>query len=128
MILIVDDYIFLAGGIIAAVWGLAHLLPTRALRKIFGGDKNKPRPTISWVAEGLALILISAVVCLTVTTAGTENDATRTVTWSAAAALFTFAILNLITGVRASRASLKLSALIDGVAGALFLIGCILNF
>ncbi len=126
MILIVDDYLFLAGGLIAAAWGLTHFFPLRAFKNM-SGDAKKPRRPASWAAEGLSLILIGALVCLTVAVAGTENDGTRAVTWSAAAAMFAFTIVNLVTGVRTSRAPLKLSAVIDGIAGALFLIGSILN-
>ena len=46
MILIVDDYLFLAGGFIAVLWGLAHLLPIRAITRMSGGDENKPRPAL----------------------------------------------------------------------------------
>ena len=129
MILIVDDYLFLTGGIIAALWGLAHLFPTRNIIKMFGNisEENKRILAMSWIVEGVALIFIGAVVCLTVAIAGTENDATRVVTWSAAAAMLTLASINLIAGFRVSRASLKLSALIDGLAGTLFLIGSIIN-
>jgi len=127
MILIVDDYLFLAGGFIAVLWGLAHLLPIRAITRMSGGDENKPRPAASWFAEGLALILIGAVVLLTVATAGTENDATRAVTWSAAAAMFAFTAVNLFTGIGPSRASSKFSAIVDGLAGTLFLIGSFIN-
>jgi len=127
LILIVDDSLFLAGGLIAAAWGLAHLLPARALKKVSGGDAKSPRPAISWVAEGFALIFIGAIVLLSVALAGTENDATRAVTWSAAAAMFAFATVNLFIGARASRAVPKLSALTEGLAGTLFLIGSFIN-
>ena len=127
MILIVDDYLFLAGGLIAVLWGLAHLLPIRAITKMSGSDENKPRPAAYWFAEGLALIIIGAAVVLTVALAGTENDATRAVTWSAAAAVFAFAAINLFTGVRPSRTSSKLSAIVDGLVGTLFLIGSFIN-
>jgi hypothetical protein len=126
MILIVDDYLFLAGGLIAAAWGLAHLLPIRAFKDKFG-DAKKPRLPASWAAEGLSLILIGGMVCFAVAVTGTENNGTRAVTWSAAATMFVFAIVNLFTGVRTSRAPLKLSAVIDGMAGALLLMGSIVN-
>jgi hypothetical protein len=129
MILIIDDYLFLAGGLIAAAWGIAHLIPTSRIIKMFGdtSEDNKRVLAMSWIAEGVALIFIGAVVCLTVAIAGTENDATRVVTWCAAAAMFAFVAVNLFTGFRTSIIPIKACALIDGLAGALFLIGSIIN-
>jgi hypothetical protein len=138
MILIIDDYLFLAGGLIAAVWGIAHLIPIPRIIKMFGdiSGENKRVLAMSWIAEGVALIFIGAVVCLTVAIAGTENDATRVVTWSAAAAMFCFVGVNLFTGLglkarpegfRTSIIPIKACVFVDGLAGALFLIGSIIN-
>lgn len=129
MILIVDDYLFLAGGLIAAAWGIAHLIPTRAILKMFGdiSEENRRVLTMSWIAEGVFLIFIGAIVCLTVAIAGTENDATRAVTWSAAVAMFTFVIVNLFSGFKTSIIPIKACVFVDGIAGLLFLIGSIIN-
>jgi hypothetical protein len=129
MILIVDDYLFLAGGLIAASWGIAHLIPTRAIVKMFGdiSGENKRILAMSWIAEGVALIFIGAVVCLAVAIGGTENDATRVITWSAAAAMFTFVVVNLFTGFRTSIIPIKACVFVDGLAGLLFIIGSIIN-
>ena len=129
MILIVDDYLFLAGGLIAIAWGIAHFIPTPAIVRMFGNisEDNKRVLTMSWIAEGIALVFIGAVVCLTVGIAGTENDATRVVTWSAAVAMFTFVIVNLFTGFKTSIIPIKACVFVDGLAGLLFLIGSIIN-
>jgi hypothetical protein len=129
LILIIDDYLFLAGGLIAAAWGIAHLIPTRAIVKMFGtiSEENRRVLAMSWIAEGVALIVIGVVVCLTVAVAGTENGATRVVTWSAAFAMFTFVIVTLFTGFKTSIIPIKACAFVDGVAGLLFLIGSIIN-
>jgi len=129
MITIIDDYLFLAGGLITAAWGIAHLIPTGNIIRIFGdiSEENKRILAMSWIAEGVALIFIGAVVLLTVAIAGTENDATRVVTWCAAAAMFALLGVNLFTGFRTSVIPIKLCVLIDGLAGVLFLIGSIIN-
>lgn len=129
MILIIDDYLFLAGGLITVAWGIAHLIPTSAIVKMFGNisDDNKRILTMSWIAEGVALIFIGAVVCLTVGIAGTENDATRIVTWAAAAAMFTFVGVNLFTGFKTSIIPIKACIFVDGLAGILFFIGSVIN-
>jgi hypothetical protein len=125
LILIIDDYLFLAGGLIAAAWGVAHLILIEAIVKF---SKNTRRGwTTSWLAEGVALIFIGVIVCLTVALAGTENDGVRAVTWSAALAMFTFIIVNLFTGFRTSFFPLKAGAFVNGVAGLLFLTGSIIN-
>jgi len=129
LILIIDDYLFLAGGFIATLWGIAHLIPTRAIVKMFGNisEENKHVLTMSWIAEGIALVFIGAVVCLTVAVAGTENDATRVVTWSASVAMFAFVVVNFFTGFRTSIVPIKVCIFVDGLAGALFLTGSIIN-
>ena len=129
MILIVDDYLFLAGGLISIVWGVAHLIPTLAIIKMFGAisEENKRVLAMSWIAEGISLIFIGAIVCLTVGIAGTENDATRVVTWSASAAMFSFVVVNLFTGFKTSIAPIKACVFVDGLAGLVFLIGSIIN-
>ena len=129
MILIVDDYLFLIGGLISIVWGIAHLVPTRTIVEMFGAisEENKRVIAMSWIAEGISLIFIGVVVCLTVAIAGTENDGTRVVTWCAAGAMFSFVVVNLFTGFKSSIAPIKACVFVDGVAGVLFLVGSIIN-
>jgi hypothetical protein len=129
MILIVDDYLFLIGGLVTVIWGIAHLIPTRAIVKMFGdiSDDNKRILTMSWIVESIALIFIGSMVVLTVAIAGTENEAIRILTWSAAAAMFTFVGLNLFTGFKTSIMPIKACVFVDGLAGILFLTGSIIN-
>jgi hypothetical protein len=114
MILIVDDYLFLAGGLIALLWGVAHLF------------LGKPAAR-AWLAEGIGLVLIGGLVISVVAAAGTENDGVRIMTWLAGAAMFGLAAIDFIRGRRGSLAPFKAGAVINAVSGALFIIGSIIN-
>jgi hypothetical protein len=115
LILIIDDYLFLAGGLIAVAWGMAHFF----LR----------RPAVSrfWTVEGLALAIAGAAVIFTVAQYGTENTGVRVVTWLAASVTLALGVFNLMNGLKTGTLQARLGGVLGLVSGALLVAGSIIN-
>ena len=54
------------GAAIVVVWGIAHIVPTKAVVRNFGpiSQDNRRTVTMEWVAEGLALIFIGLIILI----------------------------------------------------------------
>ena len=54
------------GAAILVLWGVAHIIPTRNVVAGFGAlsEDNRINITMEWVAEGLALAFVGALVAL----------------------------------------------------------------
>src|SRR5271157_5625992 len=94
--------LLIAGGILTAAWGIAHMFPTLAVARNFGNisPDNFLIITMEWVTEGLALILLGL---LTVTTTIIENKGigvAKAVYVLVFIMLIAMSILSLFTGFR----------------------------
>lgn len=113
------------GAGVAALWGIAHLIPTGAVVRGFGdiSADNRQLITMEWIAEGVSLIFIGAVVLLAAAFGGPENAATRAVVWTASAASLAIAAVALFTGAKTSIVPVKLCPVVMAVCAALFAAG-----
>lgn len=92
----------LAAAVLTAGWGVAHLLPTRAVVRGFGdiGTENRRVITMEWIFEGATLIF-AGMLTVAVSLAGGDASATVTVAYVATAALLiVMAVISLITAGR----------------------------
>lgn len=116
------------GSIIIILWGIAHLIPTKAIVKGFGNisEDNKKIITMESIAEGLTLCFIGILVVL-VTISGNPNSLTAHIVYlSCAAMLFIMAILTTLTGARTSILPYKICPVVKTIVAILFLLGSIL--
>lgn len=108
-----------------AAWGLAHLVPTRMVVAGFGplSRDNRLVITMEWVAEGLALVFLGALVAL-VTLLGSASDPVPVgVYWASAAMLLALAGLTASTGARGSVVFFKVCPLVKSTAALLLVTG-----
>ena len=116
--------VYAAAGVVAA-WGVSHLVPTRAVVAGFGRISldNRRVLTMEWVAEGLALVFVGALVAAVTLSVGADDRAAVLVYRLAAALLGAIAILTTFTGARTPVGWFKACPLVLASAVALLLVG-----
>lgn len=117
------------GSAIIILWGIAHILPTKSIVAGFGtlSMDNTRILTMEWVAEGLTLIFLGALVLLTTLIIGTENPTANLVFLSAAGMLFVMAIWSAFTGARTSVLPMKACPFIKSIVAMLFILAVVLQ-
>lgn len=119
--------VYAAAGVIA-FWGVSHLVPTRSVVAGFGRISLVSRRvlTMEWVAEGLALVFVGALVAAVTLSVGADDRAAVLVYRLAASLLAAIAILATFTGARMPVAWFKVCPLVLTSAVALLLVGSVL--
>jgi hypothetical protein len=113
-----------AGAAIAAFWGIAHLVATRAVVRGFGeiSSSNRHVLTMEWILEGVSLVWIGALVA-GVTSIDMLNAVSRAVYLLSAAGLLAFAIVSLFTGFKVKFLPFRLCPFLFIAAAILILVG-----
>ena len=98
------------GSIITIGWGIAHIIPAKAVAKGFGAisEENKKIIIMEWVAEGLTLCFIGVLVLLTNILGGMTNELSRVVFRISAGMLVVMAVWTALTGARTSNIPTKI--------------------
>lgn len=120
-----NNVLLALGAATAAVWGIAHLFPTKSVVENFGeiSDDNRHIITMEWINEGLTLIFIGVVVIITAFV-GDDNCALAAAINSAASAmLIVMAGLSVFTGFKVNFLPFKLCPVIFTVSALLILLG-----
>lgn len=110
------------GGALPIVWGIAHLVPTRAVVAGFGdiSDDNRRIITMEWITEGAMLVVLGAIVVLTTALDGASPVA-RGADIVSAAGLLGLAVVSLGTGFRVKLLPFKLCPAVFATSAALIL-------
>jgi hypothetical protein len=113
-----------AGAAIAAFWGIAHLIATRAVVRGFGeiSSSNRRVLTMGWILEGVSLVWIGAVVA-GVTSIDMLNAVSRAVYLLSAVGLLAFAIVSLFTGFKVKFLPFRLCPFLFAGAAILIVVG-----
>ena len=127
-ILMIADILLYAGGGVITLWGIAHIVPTRAIVTGFGSisDDNKRIITMEWIAEGLTLVFIGVLVLLITILNGSQTPVSLNVFRISAAMLLAMAVLSLFTGARTSIIPVKICPIVKTGVAILFLLGSLL--
>lgn len=114
-----------SGSILIIVWGVGHLLPTKAVVKGFGpiSTDNKRIIAMEWVAEGLTLCFIGILVMLVTLLGESGNLVSIYVYRSSAIMLILMAALTFMTGARTSIIPIKICPVVKTFTALLFFIG-----
>ena len=123
----IDVVLLHVGGGLTALWGIAHLFPTKSVVAGFGeiSADNRRIITMEWIVEGVALVFMGALVC-TVTVVDGSSAAAGAVYILTVLGLLALAIVSLFTGFGVSFLPFKLCPFIFGLSAALVLIGGVL--
>ncbi len=124
----IDHVLLFIGAAVVALWGIAHLFPTKGVVRDFGdiSRDNKRIITMEWVVEGISLAFIGFLVILVTIVAGADNEVSGLVYWSAAGVLVIMAVWHSLTGAKTKAIPMKLCPFIFGSCAILFILGSLL--
>ena len=123
-----DTMLFYIGAGILFVWGVAHIIPTRNVVAGFGplSEDNRINITMEWVAEGLALAFVGALVTLLTAVGGADDPVGGIVVWAVVAFCILMGGWTFIIGRRSSILPIRLCPLVLAVAAGLLVLGNLL--
>jgi len=112
------------GAALTALWGTAHLFPTRSVVKGFGtiSVDNQHIITMEWIIEGVSLIFIGALVA-SVTFIDPISTVSKAVFLLSATGLVVLASVSLFTGFKVNFLPYKLCPFIFTASALLILVG-----
>jgi hypothetical protein len=119
-----NEVFLYAASVLTALWGIAHLMPTKSVVRGFGelSPDNEHIITMEWILEGVALILIGVLVA-TVTAVDSTSTVSRSVYVISATGLLVFAVVSFFTGFRVKFLPFRLCPFIFTASSALILFG-----
>lgn len=123
----IDLILLYVGAAFTALWGIAHLLPTKSVVKGFGDISidNQRIITMEWIVEGVSLIFIGTLLT-TVTLIDSENPVSRAVYLISSIGLLVLAIVSLFTGFKVNFFPFKLCPFIFTASALLIVFGGLL--
>lgn len=124
MINIVDDILLIIGAIIIFLWGVAHIIPIESIVRSFGDISSDNRKIIimEWIAEGLTLCFIGALVLLVTIFIGTGDPVVKIIFCACAGMLIAMAVLTSLTGARTTIVPIKICPVVKLIVAILFIV------
>ena len=121
----INDVLLYIGSGIIILWGLAHIIQTKAIVDGFGAisEDNRRIITMELIAEGLTLIFLGVLVILVTSLAGSESYTADIVYLTCAVMLIIMALLTQMTGARVSTIWYKICPYVKTIVAILFLLG-----
>jgi hypothetical protein len=115
------------GGALTALWGTAHLFPTKSVVAGFGEISADNRHIISmeWIIEGVALIFIGILVAV-VTIIDATSPVSAAVYGLSVIVLLALAMISVLTGYKVNFLPFKLCPFIFTGSAVLILLGWML--
>lgn len=123
-----SEVLLYAGSAALAVWGVAHLIPTREVVRGFGeisADSTRII-TMEWTAEGLTHLFVALLVVLVTALAGPDSSASVVVYRASAGLLIVIGLLTLFTGARVPVIWFKLCPVVMATVATLFVVASFL--
>jgi hypothetical protein len=120
-----NEALIYTGAAIIILWGMAHIIPTKAIVKGFGdisGD-NKKILAMEVIAEGITLLFLGILPILVTKLGDLESTIAKVVYLSDSAMLVVMAILTLATGARTPTIWYKICPVVKTVVAILFFLG-----
>jgi hypothetical protein len=111
--------------LVVSVWGLAHLVPTRAVVASFGAISldNRRVLAMEWIAEAVAMLFVGVLVAAVTLLDPGSGAVAQLVYRMSAAALAAIGVLTAVTGARTSVIWFKACPLVMSLAITLILVG-----
>ena len=123
-----NETLLYIGSIVIILWGIAHIIPTKAIVNGFGeiSEDNRKVLTMELIAEGLTLIFLGVLPLLVTLLVGVQDGTAGIVYLACAVMLLVMAVLTAMTGARTPTIWYKLCPAIKTVVAVLFILGTIL--
>ena len=124
----VSDILLYIGAVIITLWGIAHIIPNKAIVNGFGAisEDNKKIITMESIAEGITLCFLGVLVILVTSLSDSQSQAAYIVYLACAVMLLVMAILTSVTGARTPAVWYKICPAVKTVVAALFILGSVL--
>ena len=122
-----ESLIYIGAGIII-LWGIAHIIPTRAIVNGFGtiSKDNKKILTMEVIAEGLTLIFLGALPLAVALSCNPPNCTANNVFLASGGMLLAMALLTLFTGARTPTIWYKICPAVKTLVAILYILGAVL--
>ena len=122
-----EIYLYIGSAIII-LWGIAHIIPTRAIIKGFGdiSADNKKILAMEIIAEGLTLIFLGVVPLLIIFLGWPYSINGFIIYRAEAGLLLVMAVLTLLTGARTPPIWYKICPLVKTIVAILFILGSVI--
>lgn len=113
---------YLAAGIVA-LWGVAHVLPTARVLDGFADTSRDNRLVVTqeWIAEGMTMWFIAAVVAISTASGGGHSDLADWIYRASAVMLLALGALTAVTGARTPVIFFKICPFLQASAAGLLL-------
>jgi hypothetical protein len=123
-----NELFLYAGSVIIIIWGIAHLIPTKAIVDGFGeiSPDNRKIITMETIAEGMTLCFLGLLVILVTSMGDWQCRTASIVYFLVTIMLMLMALLTLFTGARTSLLPYKICPFVKMLAAILILFGIIL--
>jgi len=120
-----NQVLLYSGSIIIALWGIAHLFPTKSIITGLGSIsiESKRIFAMAWIAEGMAMISIGVMVLLISLLGYAAESVAKFIYGYFAIVLLLMAILSFITGFRTSIVPMKICPFIKLLTMVMFIFG-----
>ena len=120
-----NELLLYIGSVIIILWGIAHLIPTKAIVSGFGeiSDDNKKVVTMELIAEGLTLCFLGVLVLLVTIMTDSQSEAANIVYLACAGMLVAMAVLTALTGARTPAVWYKICPAVKTIVAILFVLG-----
>ena len=119
-----NETLLYIGSIVIILWGIAHIIPTKAIVNGFGeiSEDNRKVLTMELIAEGLTLIFLGVLPLLVTLSVGVQDRTAGIVYLACAVMLLVMAVLTGMTGARTPTIWYKLCPAIKTVVAVLFIL------
>jgi len=116
-----------SGAVLTAIWGIAHLFPTKDVVTGFGdiSEDNRHIITMEWIIEGVSLIFIGFLVAI-VTFIDPQTVVSGAVYIVSASGLLVLALISLFTGFKINFLPFKLCPFIFTGSAILMIVGSLI--
>jgi len=119
--------LYIGSGVII-VWGIAHLVPTKAIVNGFGeiSEDNKKILAMESIVEGFTLIFLGVLALLVALVGGYDDTVSQAVLWATAVMLLVMALLTQLTGARTSLIPYKICPFVKTIVAVLMILAVVL--
>ena len=123
-----NEILLYVGSSVIIIWGIAHLIPTRAIVNGFGAISEDNRKIIAMesIAEGLTLIFLGVLTLLVTLVGGYDDSVSQAVLWANAVMLLIMALLTQLTGARTSLIPYKVCPFVKTIVAVLIILALVL--
>jgi len=123
-----NEILLYVGSSVIIIWGIAHIIPTRAIVNGFGAisEDNKKILAMESIAEGLTLIFLGVLALLVTLVGGYDDTVSQAVLWAIAAMLLVMALLTQVTGARTSLIPYKICPFVKTTVAVLMILAVLL--